>query len=238
MEPILKRKKIIKGKLTRLITQVNSLQGQASNSISAIEVYETDVNSLYSEINNLNTDILSTCSDAEYDKYENEMHDLFAKLDVLKITLKDELKKISKNDIPSKINSENKVNNVKLPRIELPIFTSNYMDWISFRDLFLASVGNNDSLSGSQKLQYLKLSVKGEAFTLLQSIQLSDDNYEIAWKILSERFQNETEIVNAALNKLMSQPNLKNESAVGLRKLIDTTQQCIDTLKILKQPVE
>ncbi|GFV57412.1 uncharacterized protein TNCV_2299281 [Trichonephila clavipes] len=130
------------------------------------------------------------------------------------------------------------VNNIKLPRIELPVFTSNYIDWISFRDLLLASVGNNSTLSDSQKLQYLKLSVKGEVATLLQSIQITNDNYKKAWNALTERYENEAEIINAALNKLVSQPVLKQESASGLQKLIDTNQQCIDTLQTLRQPVE
>ncbi|GFX85920.1 uncharacterized protein TNCV_2473221 [Trichonephila clavipes] len=128
------------------------------------------------------------------------------------------------------------VNNIKLPRIELPVFTSNYIDWISFRDLFLASVGNNSTLSDSQKLQYLKLSVKGEAATLLKSIQITNDNYKKAWNALTERYENEAEIINAALNKLVSQPILKQESVSGLLQLIDTTQQCIDTLQTLRQP--
>ncbi|GFU64199.1 uncharacterized protein TNCV_3745671 [Trichonephila clavipes] len=130
------------------------------------------------------------------------------------------------------------VNNIKLPRIELPVFTSNYIDWISFHDLFLASVGNNSTLSDSQKLQYLKLSVKGEAATLLQSIEITNDNYKKAWNALTERYENEAEITHAALNKVVSQTVLKQESASGLRKLIDTTQQCIDTLQTLRQPVE
>ena len=204
MDTILKQKKITKGKLTRLTSQVNILKDQENNSISVIEVYESDVNSLYNEINNLNDDILKACPDSEYDKYETEMHELFSKVDVLKIILKDESRKLSKNDIQTKANSDTNVNNVKLPCIELPVFTFNYVDWISFRGLFLESVGNSQSLSISQKLQYLKLSVKGEAAMLLQSIQISDDNYEIAWKMLSQRFDNDTEIINSALNKLIS----------------------------------
>ncbi|GFR20092.1 uncharacterized protein TNCT_37301 [Trichonephila clavata] len=169
------------------------------------------------------------------------MHDLFSKLDTLKIILKEEVKKLVRNDNNTNAcqNIANtNVNNLKLPRIELPVFTSNYMEWISFRDLFLTSVGNNNTLSDSQKLQYLKLSVKGEAATLLQSIQITNYNYQKAWNALTERYENEAEIINAALNKLVSQPVLKQESASGLRKIIDTTQQCIDTLQILKQPVE
>ncbi|GFW28898.1 uncharacterized protein TNCV_202211 [Trichonephila clavipes] len=165
-----------------------------------------------------------------------EMHDIFSKLDMLKIYFKrGNEKKLVKND-----NNTNAcqnivttdINNLKLPRIELPAFTSNYMDWISFRDLFLASVGDNSTLSDSQKLQYLKLSVKGEAPTLLQSIQITNDNSKKGWNALTERYENEAEIINAALNKLVSQPVLKQESASGLRKLIDTTQQCIDTANL------
>ncbi|GFX71496.1 uncharacterized protein TNCV_2694841 [Trichonephila clavipes] len=239
MDAILKQKKILKGKLTRLVSKVDDLQNQET-SISIIEVYEIDVNSIDIEINNLNDNLLSTCADEDFNVYEMEMHDLFSKLDTLKIILKEEMKKlVNDNNTKACQNIVNtNVNNIKLPRIELPVFTSNYIDWIFFRDLFLASVGNNSTLSDSQKLQYLKLSVKGEAATLLQSIQITNDNYKKAWNALTERYENEAEIINAALNKLVSQPILKQESASGLRKLIDTTQQCIDTLQTLRQPVE
>ncbi|GFQ66356.1 uncharacterized protein TNCT_108981 [Trichonephila clavata] len=240
MDAILKQKKIVKGKLTRLVSKIDDLKNQA-NSESIIEVYEKEINLIDTEVNNLNDNLLSTCTDEDFNGYEIEMHDLFSKLDTLKIILKEEMKKLVRNNNNTNAcqNIANtNVNNLKLPRIELPVFTSNYMDWISFRDLFLASVGNNNTLSDSQKLQYLKLSVKGEAATLLQSIQITNYNYQKVWNALTERYENEAEIINAALNKLVSQPVLKQESASGLRKIIDTTQQCIDTLQILKQPVE
>ncbi|GFT68327.1 uncharacterized protein TNCV_659341 [Trichonephila clavipes] len=239
MDAILKHKKILKGKLTSLVSKVDDLQNQET-SVSIIEVYEIDVNSIDIEINNLKDNLLSTCADGDFNVYEMEMHDLFSKLDTLKIILKEKMKKIfndnNTNACQNIVNTN--VNNIKLPRIELPVFTSNYIDWISFRDLFLASVGNNSTLSDSQKLQYLKLSVKSEAATLLQSIKITNDNYKKAWNALTERYENEAEIINAALNKLVSQPILKQESASGLRKLIDTTQQCIDTLQTLRQPVD
>ncbi|GFQ68669.1 uncharacterized protein TNCT_231041 [Trichonephila clavata] len=227
MDAILKQKKIVKVKLTRLVSKIDDLQNQA-NSESIIEVYEKDVNLIDTEVNNLNDNLLSTCTDEDFNCYEIEMHDLFSKLDTLKIILKEEMKKLVRNDNNTNAcqNIANtNVNNLKLPRIELPVFTSNYMEWISFRNLFLASVGNNNTLSDNQKLQYLKLSVKGEAVTLLQSIQITNYNYQKAWNALTESYENEAEIINAALNKLVSQPVLKQESASGLRKIIDTTQQ-------------
>ncbi|GIX73721.1 endonuclease [Caerostris darwini] len=57
--------------------------------------------------------------DNEFDKYEQEMHKLFSKLDSLKITLKDELKKLRKNDnssnaCQSKVNTNGKLDSETL----------------------------------------------------------------------------------------------------------------------------
>ncbi|GFU92178.1 uncharacterized protein TNCV_2530371 [Trichonephila clavipes] len=186
MDAILKQKKILKGKLTRLVSKVDDLQNQET-SVSIIEVYEIDVSAIDIEINNLNDSILSTCADEDFNVYEMEMHDLFSKLDTLKIILKEEMKKL-----------------------------------------------DNHNTNAWQNI----VNTNGEAATLLQSIQITNDSYKKAWNALTERYENETEIINAALNKLISQPILKQESASGLRKLIDTTQQCIDNLQTLRQPVE
>ncbi|GIY00939.1 hypothetical protein CDAR_593731 [Caerostris darwini] len=97
MEDLLKHKRIVKGKLNRLITKVDNLQNQ-ENSSSVIEVHENSVNILDIEVNKLTNDILCSCLDNEFDKYEQEMHELFSKLHSLKITLKDELWKLRKNE--------------------------------------------------------------------------------------------------------------------------------------------
>ncbi|GIX96405.1 DUF1758 domain-containing protein [Caerostris darwini] len=102
MEGLLKQKRIAKGKLTRLITIVDNLQNQ-ENSRFVIEIYENDVNALDNEINKLNYDILCSCLDNEFDKYEQEMHELFDKLTSLKITLEDELEKLRKNENSSNV---------------------------------------------------------------------------------------------------------------------------------------
>ncbi|PRD31384.1 UNVERIFIED_CONTAM: hypothetical protein NCL1_23659 [Trichonephila clavipes] len=190
-----------------------------------LKVYEIDVNSIDIEINNLNNNLLNTCADKDVNDYEMEMHDLFSKLDTLKIILKEEMKKLVKND-----SNTNACPNIVNTNIAMKLQKRRSGDQYSEQC---------STLSDSQKLQYLKFSEKGEAATLLQSIQVTNDDYQKAWNALTERCENEAEIINAALNKLVSQPVfLKQESASGLRKLIDTTQQCIDTLKTLKQLVE
>ena len=56
------------------------------------------------------------------------------------------------------------------------------MEWTSFFDLFKGEVIENSSLQGSQRLQYLKASVKVEAAKLLASIPVTDHNFDIAMK--------------------------------------------------------
>ncbi|GFR30236.1 hypothetical protein TNCT_736151 [Trichonephila clavata] len=76
MDAILKQKKIVKGKLTRLVSQIDDLQNQ-ENSESIIEVHEKDVNLIDTEVNNLNDNLLSTCADEDFNGYEIEMHEIY-----------------------------------------------------------------------------------------------------------------------------------------------------------------
>ncbi|GIY37243.1 DUF1758 domain-containing protein [Caerostris darwini] len=152
MEGLLKHKRIVKGKLTRLITEVDNLQNQ-ENSISVIEVHENIVNALDNEINKLNYDILCSCLDNEFDKYEQEMHELFDKLFSLKITLKDELKKLRKNGNSSNA-CQNKVNtNASKTLSSLPEFkvhrglASGVKEKPNVRGTIYKKVSNNSAYS-------------------------------------------------------------------------------------------
>ena len=57
---------------------------------------------------------------------------------------------------------ENDAARLRLPKLDLPQFTGTYSAWPSFVDLFNGSVDNNQNLSNSQKLFYLKGALKGE----------------------------------------------------------------------------
>ena len=42
----------------------------------------------------------------------------------------------------------------KLPKISMPKFSGEYMEWIPFRDIYSSLVHNNDSLTKVQKFYY------------------------------------------------------------------------------------
>ena len=111
-------------------------------------------------------------------------------------------------------------NRLKLPKLQLPTFTGSYTDWMSFFDLFKASVDFNTHFSYSGKLNYLKACKKGEAARLIRSISITDANYNIAFALLKDRYENKRSIIQAHLQAIWSQPVLKTESVLGLRKLL------------------
>lgn len=66
---------------------------------------------------------------------------------------------------------------VKLPRPDLPKFNGTYSQWLLFRDTFHALIESNTTLGNIQKFYYLKSCLHGNAAQILQSLEISADNY-------------------------------------------------------------
>ena len=113
-----------------------------------------------------------------------------------------------------------------LPKLEPPTFNGEYMQWTSYWDLFDASVHKNTSLTNAQKLQYLKRSLKVEsASKLISHLSVTDANYDTARKMLETRYSNKRLIVRSHIQAMMSFPPLTQESAEGIRQLLECFQE-------------
>ena len=80
--------------------------------------------------------------------------------------------------------------------------------------------------------------MKGEAARLNSSNSIKDTNYNIALTLLKDRYENKRSIIQAHLQAIRSQPVLKTESALGLRKLLELTNEHLRAPVELGQPVE
>ncbi|XP_045157294.2 uncharacterized protein LOC123523709 [Mercenaria mercenaria] len=85
----------------------------------------------------------------------------------------------------------------KLPKLTLPIFTGNILEWQTFWDSFESSIHNNESLSDVQKFSYLRSLLSDDAARVIEGFQLTHSNYMQAIELLRERFGQEHKIVNA-----------------------------------------
>ncbi|XP_055387374.1 uncharacterized protein LOC129615957 [Condylostylus longicornis] len=127
---------------------------------------------------------------------------------------------------------------INLPKITLAKFDGDYQKWPSFYDLFKSLVHNNEMIPAVQKLQYLKLHLSGEPEHLLRAFQVTEDNYAAAFNMLKERYDNKRVLVNTQLKLLLNQSFVNQETATAVKKLLDTTNECLQALKNLQIDVE
>ena len=99
------------------------------------------------------------------------------------------------------------------------------------------AVIDNSSLQGSQKLQYLKASVKGDAAKLLASIPVTDHNFDIAMNTLINRYENKRIIIRTHLHSIVSYRSLTTDNARDLRNLIEAMDEHRLALQNLGEPV-
>ena len=143
----------------------------------------------------------------------------------------------SSSSLPSSARSTPSSTTTKLPKLDLPTFSGDNLTCISFFDLFKGAVHNNSELLDSQKQQYLKASLKGDAAKLLSSVTVTDANYTVALKMLRDRYQNNLIILRAHVNAIVVQKPLTQETAKDLRQLLETVEEHRLELENMGQPV-
>ena len=90
--------------------------------------------------------------------------------------------------------SENGQQAVKLPKLELPKFSGDIIEWQTFWDKFKATVDSSE-LPVITKFPYLQSLLEREANASISGLALTSDNYAIACKVLEERFGKKEQIV-------------------------------------------
>lgn len=127
---------------------------------------------------------------------------------------------------------------VKLPQIHLPEFSGAYDKWTQYKETFEALISKNQSLSKVQKFYYLQASLKNEAAQVISSLTISEANYDIAWQLLSERYDNKKAIINAHIKGIFDLPTVTRESHTQLRKFLDGFLKHYRALGILDETVK
>lgn len=135
------------------------------------------------------------------------------------------------------LSTQSHASSIRLPQISLPTFSGDYESWSAFHDMFVSLIHTNPSLTDVQKLHYLKSNLHDQAANLLRHTQITNENYSIAWDSLKARYANKRILVNTQLKALFGQPSYQTESALGIRDMIDTSQDCLNALRVLNVDV-
>ena len=135
-------------------------------------------------------------------------------------------------DHSSTSNEGNTRKKINLPKLQLPVFSGNPMEWLTFWDSFESSIHSDSELQDVDKFQYLRSYLGGIAFSAIDGLAVSNDNYKDAVEVLKSRFGSKQVIISSFMNTLMKLPVVKSaDDTKSLRYLYDKTEAVVRSLK-------
>lgn len=123
----------------------------------------------------------------------------------------------------------------RLPKVELPHFSGNVVEWQNFWDKFTALVDQTD-LAVITKFTHLDSCLQGEAKAVIAGLSITSQHYTDACKLLKERYGRKEKIVFAHIQSLLrmgTTPSNTIQSASELSHLYDELQSHVRSLAAL-----
>jgi len=240
MEVLKKQRSVSKSKFTRIKTyRDNCIAGTAYTNQEIVTKLKL-LDEAWTQFQHIHNQIIALTDEKDLDLEDAVNAEVEEKYCALDTQLRELIVQSSSSSTSSSASTPippytppSAVVDIKLPRMDLPTFSGNPLEWKSFHDLFTSMIHSNSKISAAQKLHYLKNSVQDEASSLLSSIDITDANYLEAWNLLKERYENERQLIHCHLKCLFAQSTLTSESSKNLRTLIDTTTKCVRSLRAL-----
>ena len=122
---------------------------------------------------------------------------------------------------------------VNLPRIEVPTFDGNILNWRIFWEQFDSAIHSKPQLTNSDKLTYLRDALKsGPAKSVISGLTQTSASYDEAVKCLQCRYDRPRLMHQAHVRKIQEAYSLKNGNGQELRRLHDHLQQHVRALRV------
>ena len=107
---------------------------------------------------------------------------------------------------------------VKLPKLDFEKYSGDVLRFQEFWDSCSLAVHENKRLRPVEKLNYLHAKLEGNAKRAIAGLEITNDNYEVAVKILHNRFGDPQTVISGHYMKLMDLPSSTNQIS-ALRSL-------------------
>ncbi|XP_055842511.1 uncharacterized protein LOC129909455 [Episyrphus balteatus] len=120
---------------------------------------------------------------------------------------------------------------VNLGKIQLPSFDGTYSNWSLFNSLYKSMIHENQSIDCIQKFYYLRSSLTGDALKIIGEVPLVAENYQEAYNLLCEKYENNCILFSKHMKSFSSLPIIKSEDAASLTQLLNVSKECICVLK-------
>lgn len=234
----------IKGRVTKFINQVDELKGKKLSPIEVnvltqrlakLEALFLEFDGVQGQIEMIDAKNLSSELDAR-EAIEQAFHSSIAKAQEI-ISLSSTTKKSSldpSSSFATADEDDHEVIGFRLPIIKIKNFDGTYYKWMELRDTFSSLIHNNSKIKNIHKFHYLISYLEGEPARVISNLEVSDVNYNEAWTLLCDRYNNIRQLVYNHLKSLFNIEPIR-ESDKSLRFLIDHITKNLRALNTLKQ---
>ena len=89
----------------------------------------------------------------------------------------------------------------------------------------------DQSIGCIQKFYYLRSSLTGDALKIIGEVPLIAENYQEAYNLLCEKYENNRVLFSKHMKSFSSLPIIKSEDAASLTQLLNVSKECICVLK-------
>ena len=113
---------------------------------------------------------------------------------------------------------------VKLPKLDFEKYNGDVLRFQEFWDNFSTSVHDNKRLRLAEKLNYLRAKFEGKGKAAIAGLEITNDNYDVAVKILRDRFGDPQTVISGHYTKLMDLPSSINQTT-ALRSTFDELEK-------------
>lgn len=126
---------------------------------------------------------------------------------------------------------------MKTEPIRLPIFNGDKENWVLFREQFITFVHNRKKISNAVKMQQLFAHLSEKALRVIRGITPVASNYERAWKVLNDRYNNNQILINHHLKRFFNLQAITRDDPTRLLSVIDGVNELINSLPGIGEPM-
>ena len=215
------------GVITKLVREVDELITTDASTTEAQARLNFIIKQLEAKsilLNELDKEITSLC---DIEEVEGEIED--AKLTIMRlIECKCHIEEVvnSNSSITTVSDSASHstvaaaVNTSRLPKLILPKFRD-VTRWTAFWDSYNSAVHERTEISKVDKFNCLNSLLEDSAANAIQGLTLPEANYDLAVKLLKERYSRPQQIITAQMEELMKIPTCANDRPSSLRQVYD-----------------
>ncbi|XP_059062482.1 uncharacterized protein LOC131855256 [Achroia grisella] len=234
IEPSLRASRgYVKAAITRVHNFVLDISEVEKSTVEALSTRRERLLAAFSEYEAFNMRILSIQPEDDEDVAAVEDKYLYS-VAILSEAIN---RKTTCNDIKGHFSNITR-SKTKLPAIEMPIFTGNYIEYIAFQALFTSLIHNDSTLDNIQKLYYLRSYLKNEPYDLIKNLPLTANSYDKARQLLEDRYNNRYRIINEHISQLLDLPALVKSTSDNIRNFVASLKQSIVALQNFDVKIE